>query len=62
MEDTGGGGGGSADDTDDDKKRGESNITTLDSLQAMCLPVGASFSLLIMFFFFDSMQVIDYKL
>ena len=43
--------------SEDDKKRGESNVTTLDSLQAMCLPVGASLSLLIMFFFFDSMQV-----
>ncbi len=32
-------------------------IQTLDSLQAMCLPLGASISLLIMFFFFDSMQV-----
>ncbi len=26
-------------------------------VQAMCLPLGASVSLLIMFFFFDSMQV-----
>ena len=32
-------------------------MTTLDSVQAMCLPLGASVSLLIMFFFFDSMQV-----
>ena len=41
----------------EDEKRRESNVTTLDSLQAMCLPLGASVSLLIMFFFFDSMQV-----
>ena len=41
----------------DEKEKKESNITTLDSLQAMCLPLGASVSLLIMFFFFDSMQV-----
>jgi hypothetical protein len=34
-----------------------SGIQTLDSLQAMCLPLGASISLLVMFFFFDSMQV-----
>ncbi len=43
---------------EEEKKREASNITTLDSLQAMCLPLGASVSLLIMFFFFDSMQVI----
>ena len=41
----------------EEKEKKESNVTTLDSLQAMCLPLGASFSLLIMFFFFDSMQV-----
>jgi len=40
------------------KEKKESNITTLDSLQAMCLPLGASVSLLIMFFFFDSMQLL----
>ena len=55
MEDKGGPG--AEECSEDDKKRGESNVTTLDSLQAMCLPVGASLSLLIMFFFFDSMQV-----
>ena len=33
-------------------------IQTLDSLQAMCLPLGASISLLVMFFFFDSMQML----
>ncbi|XP_022238068.1 signal peptide peptidase-like 3 [Limulus polyphemus] len=36
----------------------ESNVQTLDTLQALCLPLGASISLLIMFFFFDSMQVL----
>ena len=41
----------------EDEKRREQSVTTLDSLQAMCLPLGASVSLLIMFFFFDSMQV-----
>ena len=30
----------------------------MDSLQAMCLPLGASVSLLVMFFFFDSMQML----
>lgn len=35
-----------------------SGIQTLDSLQAMCLPLGASISLLVMFFFFDSMQML----
>lgn len=52
------GGPGTDECSEDDKKRGESNVTTLDSLQAMCLPVGASLSLLIMFFFFDSMQLL----
>jgi hypothetical protein len=43
----------------DDKgeSKGSNGIQTLDSLQAMCLPLGASVSLLVMFFFFDSMQV-----
>jgi len=36
----------------------KSGIQTLDSLQAMCLPLGASISLLVMFFFFDSMQML----
>jgi hypothetical protein len=46
-------------DSKDDKSesKGSSGIQTLDSLQAMCLPLGASVSLLVMFFFFDSMQV-----
>jgi len=42
----------------EDEKRREQHVTTLDSLQAMCLPLGASVSLLIMFFFFDSMQLL----
>lgn len=37
---------------------GESNVQTLDTLQALCLPLGASISLLVMFFFFDSMQML----
>jgi len=46
----------SADDDDEnDKKPG---VQTLDSWQALCLPLGASISLLIMFFFFDSMQML----
>ena len=40
-------------------KEGKNNgIQTLDSIQAMCLPLGASISLLVMFFFFDSMQML----
>lgn len=35
-----------------------SNVQTLDTMQALCLPLGASVSLLIMFFFFDSMQML----
>merc|ERR1719336_3266700 len=42
----------------EEKEKKESNVTTLDSVQAMCLPLGASVSLLIMFFFFDSMQLL----
>ena len=42
----------------EEKEKKEANVTTLDSLQAMCLPLGASVSLLIMFFFFDSMQLL----
>ncbi|XP_046385036.1 signal peptide peptidase-like 3 [Ischnura elegans] len=37
---------------------GESNVQTLDTMQALCLPLGASISLLVMFFFFDSMQML----
>jgi len=36
----------------------ESNVQTLDTMQALCLPLGASVSLLVMFFFFDSMQLL----
>lgn len=35
-----------------------SDVQTLDTMQALCLPLGASISLLIMFFFFDSMQML----
>jgi signal peptide peptidase-like protein 3 len=41
-----------------EKKANASGIQTLDSIQAMCLPLGASISLLVMFFFFDSMQML----
>ncbi|KAI7694658.1 Signal peptide peptidase-like 3 [Sarcoptes scabiei] len=34
------------------------NVQTLDTIQALCLPLGASISLLVMFFFFDSMQML----
>ncbi|PSN56728.1 Signal peptide peptidase-like 3 [Blattella germanica] len=37
---------------------GENNVQTLDTMQALCLPLGASISLLVMFFFFDSMQML----
>lgn len=33
-------------------------FATLDTMHALCLPLGASISLLIMFFFFDSMQML----
>lgn len=33
-------------------------IQTLDTMHALCLPLGASISLLVMFFFFDSMQML----
>ncbi|XP_063219613.1 signal peptide peptidase-like 3 isoform X1 [Bacillus rossius redtenbacheri] len=36
----------------------ENSVTTLDTMQALCLPLGASISLLVMFFFFDSMQML----
>ena len=49
-------------DKDGKDEKGEpkaaSGIQTLDSIQAMCLPLGASVSLLVMFFFFDSMQML----
>lgn len=34
------------------------DVQTLDTVQALCLPLGASVSLLVMFFFFDSMQML----
>jgi len=34
------------------------DVQTLDTMQALCLPLGASISLLVMFFFFDSMQML----
>ncbi|MEQ2273461.1 Signal peptide peptidase-like 3, partial [Xenotaenia resolanae] len=34
------------------------SIQTIDSTQALFLPIGASVSLLVMFFFFDSVQVV----
>ena len=50
---------GEADGTSSGGKEGKANgIQTLDSIQAMCLPLGASISLLVMFFFFDSMQML----
>lgn len=36
----------------------DNNVQTLDAMQALCLPLGASISLLVMFFFFDSMQML----
>lgn len=33
-------------------------ILTLDTMHVLCLPLGASISLLVMFFFFDSMQML----
>ncbi|XP_043211441.1 signal peptide peptidase-like 3 [Amphibalanus amphitrite] len=36
----------------------EQNVHTLDTMHALCLPLGASASLLVMFFFFDSMQLL----
>ena len=51
----------SKEDSDGDSSKGEKSnngIQTLDSIQAMCLPLGASISLLVMFFFFDSMQML----
>ncbi|KAL1453840.1 hypothetical protein WDU94_010151, partial [Cyamophila willieti] len=42
----------------DAKCRQGPDVQTLDAMQALCLPLGASISLLIMFFFFDSMQML----
>ncbi|KAK7870770.1 hypothetical protein R5R35_009914 [Gryllus longicercus] len=40
------------------KQRFAEYVQTLDTMQALCLPLGASVSLLVMFFFFDSMQML----
>lgn len=40
------------------QSQSDNNVQTLDTLQALCLPLGASISLLVMFFFFDSMQML----
>ncbi|XP_037041299.1 signal peptide peptidase-like 3 isoform X2 [Bradysia coprophila] len=36
----------------------QNKFATLDTMHALCLPLGASISLLVMFFFFDSMQML----
>ena len=36
----------------------DNGFATLDTTHALCLPLGASVSLLVMFFFFDSMQML----
>lgn len=36
----------------------QNKFATLDTFHALCLPLGASISLLVMFFFFDSMQML----
>merc|ERR1712004_720321 len=43
---------------EDGEKNGGPGVQTLDAIQALCLPLGASISLLVMFFFFDSMQML----
>lgn len=48
-------GGGSSTSLDSSKNK---EVQTLDTMQALCLPLGASISLLVMFFFFDSMQML----
>jgi len=47
-----------SDNEDEESCSRKNGVQTLDSLQAMCLPLGASISLMIMFFFFDSMQIL----
>lgn len=42
----------------DDVLCSNAGIQTIDSTQALFLPIGASVSLLVMFFFFDSVQVV----
>ena len=46
------------DENEDGEKSGGPGVQTLDAIQALCLPLGASISLLVMFFFFDSMQML----
>jgi len=46
------------DENEDGEKNGGPGVQTLDAIQALCLPLGASISLLVMFFFFDSMQML----
>ena len=41
---------------DDDYDSSSSSVQTIDSIQALFIPVVASISLLFMFFFFDSIQ------
>ncbi|KAE9544743.1 hypothetical protein AGLY_000285 [Aphis glycines] len=41
-----------------DISKRKQDVQTLDTMQALCLPLGASISLLVMFFFFDSMQML----
>lgn len=40
------------------ESREHNKFATLDTFHALCLPLGASISLLVMFFFFDSMQML----
>ena len=46
------------DEDNEDSEKSSPGVQTLDALQALCLPLGASISLLVMFFFFDSMQIL----
>lgn len=43
-------------DDEDDDEQYQQQIQTIDSTQALIIPVAASISLLLMFFFFDSIQ------
>lgn len=42
----------------EDNKDGQTGVQTLDACQAVMMPLGASLSLLIMFLFFDSLQLV----
>lgn len=44
--------------TDPKGTEAENKFANLDTVHALCLPLGASVSLLVMFFFFDSMQML----